>query len=39
MQAHLQNGTEYLAHQKIKYIKTNLAKKINISAVEKKLYF
>ena len=38
-QANLQNGTDYLESQKIKYLKASLAKKITLSAIEKKLYF
>lgn len=38
-QNHLQNGTEYLESQKIKFLKATLAKKVVVSAIEKKLYF
>ena len=39
LQNHIQNGNQYLEAQKLKYLKTNLAKKIAGSAIEKKLYF
>lgn len=35
----LQQGTEYLETQKIKYQKNTLAKKIALDAIEKKLYY
>jgi hypothetical protein len=38
-QNNLQNGTNYLEHQKIKFLKATLAKKVAVSAIEKKLYF
>lgn len=32
-QVYRQNGTEYLEHQKLKYLKTTLAKKVAVSAI------
>jgi hypothetical protein len=39
LQHQIQNGTEYLEEQKLKFMKTSLSKKVAISAVEKKLYY